>query len=443
MKDLSNISPEEQQVLQKILQKIANQPDLIADNNVLKSLIAKIYKTAKKQNRQANQHQKRQEDFEAKSQTFIFKRNDELQAALPTETKNITPKVTLNKSVRCYVCKEKYNELHFFYHQLCPKCGDFNFQKRQQSTDLKNRVALITGGRVKIGYELALKLLRDGALVIVTTRFPQNAWSKFLKEKDAEIWKNRLFIYGLDLRNLPSVEQFVEQIKTQFDYLDIIINNAAQTIKRPIEFYQHLLQKETETFLLEAKKEDKNLIPQNPYFPIGMLDKELQQVDLRKQNSWVKTLDNVDSVEMLEVQLVNNLAPFMLNSQLKSMLLRSPFERKFIINVSAVEGQFGRENKTVFHPHTNMAKAALNMMTRTSAADYATDNIFMNSVDTGWITDENPHPKKSAMRKNGFVPPLDIIDGAMRVYAPIVHGLNKVETPVFGHFLKDYKITNW
>jgi NAD(P)-dependent dehydrogenase (short-subunit alcohol dehydrogenase family) len=167
-------------------------------------------------------------------------------------------------------------------------------------------------------------------------------------------------------------------------------------------------------------------------------------LDTRPINSWSLKLDQVSTIELLEVQLVNAIAPFLLNSKLKPLMLRSRFERRFIINVSAMEGQFNRESKTPFHPHTNMAKAALNMMTRTSASDYAEDNIFMNSVDTGWITDENPYPKKMHLQyERGFYPPLDIIDGMARLYDPIVQGLKQVETPQFGYFLKDYFPHPW
>jgi NAD(P)-dependent dehydrogenase (short-subunit alcohol dehydrogenase family) len=199
---------------------------------------------------------------------------------------------------------------------------------------------------------------------------------------------------------------------------------------------------QTQAQLWEARQA--KLLPEyQAYFPWGELDKDRQQIDLRPQNSWVLKLDEVDTLELLEVHLVNSIAPFLLNAQLKPLLLQSPHARKFIINVSAMEGQFNREYKTPFHPHTNMAKAALNMLTRTSAQDYANNQLFMNSVDTGWITEENPHPKKKRKKQHGFVTPLDEIDGMARIYDPIVQGLEKPETPLFGHFLKDYQPYPW
>src|SRR3970282_1081603 len=151
------------------------------------------------------------------------------------------------------------------------------------------------------------------------------------------------------------------------------------------------------------------LVAQRHLFPEVSLDQDLQQVDWRGRNSGRLLMAEVPSVELLEVQLVNAVAPFIINARLKPLMLRTANRDKHIVNVSAVEGQFYRNFKTTRHPHTNMAKAALNMMTRTAAADYHGDGIHMNSVDTGWVTDEDP--VEIATRKTleeRFHPPLDV-----------------------------------
>jgi NAD(P)-dependent dehydrogenase (short-subunit alcohol dehydrogenase family) len=178
-------------------------------------------------------------------------------------------------------------------------------------------------------------------------------------------------------------------------------------------------------------------------FPVGKADADLQQVDLRPINSWRLTLGEVPSPEMLEVQLVNAVAPFVLCSKLKPLMARDRTDEKHIVNVSAMEGVFSRGTKTDKHPHTNMAKAALNMMTLTSAPDYAASGIFMNAVDTGWVTDEDAvQISLRKQRMHDFQPPLDIVDGAARICDPFFSGL-LTGHHVWGKFLKDYAPAPW
>ncbi|HHO52153.1 MAG TPA: SDR family oxidoreductase [Deltaproteobacteria bacterium] len=363
----------------------------------------------------------------------------------------------------CYVCRGRYREIHFFYDQLCPTCGDFNHDKRSQTADLTGRVALITGSRVKIGYHAAILMLRAGCRVICTTRFPRDAARRYAAEEDFGVWGDRLEIVGIDLRRVGQVEALCEALLGRLDRLDFIINNACQTVRRPPGFYGHLMERELLGLSCEAEglvrsdlsrsgarsSAEWSQLPLLPgdadaqAFPVGLLDADQQQIDLREINSWRLRMAEVPTLELLEVHLVNAVAPFILNARLKPLMLAVPTADKHIVNVSAMEGQFYRTFKSDRHPHTNMAKASLNMMTRTSAADYVKDGIHMNSVDTGWITDEDPAQHAERKREeHGFHPPLDIVDGAARIVDPILDGINTGDH-VWGQFLKDYKPTDW
>lgn len=459
---MPDFTEKELEVCLKVLQTISRNPSVANDLTELKTLVTKIYTKSRKERRYQTKIEKSQEVQQIKSSTFLYQKNKALESA-----ENLLPSVNSDsyrespKPIKCYICKGFYTAVHFFYHSLCPKCAEFNYAKRFQTADLTGRKALVTGGRLKIGYQTALRMLRDGAEVIVTTRFPRNAVNKFAEEKDFSDWQNRLKIFGLDLRNIIAIEQFAENLLQTEPFLDITIHNAAQTIKRPIGFYQHLFDIENKSQLQLpqdlaniVKSQHFQLAEKNENYPNIFVKENLliakqdfdghgQPKDYRSQNSWTTKLEEVSTLELLETHLVNSIAPFILNGKLKELLLKSPHERKFIVNVSAMEGQFNRRNKTSFHPHTNMAKAGLNMMTRTSAQDFAKDKIFMNSVDTGWITEENPHPKKTRIQDKGFITPLDEIDGMARIYDPIAQSLNSADEPLFGHFLKDYFPGEW
>ncbi len=405
-------------------------------------------------------------------------------------------KANLRSARNCYVCKAEYSKLHHFYDSMCKSCGDLNYKKRYQTASLHGKVALITGSRLKIGYHATLMMLRAGATVIATTRFPVDSAIRYAKEEDFEQWRDRLHIHGLDLRHAPSVELFARYIEQSYDRLDILINNAAQTVRRPPGFYAHLMENEirdhatlpqnarhlleshmactkTLSALCQPETEKGSNLPvswhdkgpgigirasarlsQIPYnfdnslvaeevFPAGKLDADLQQVDLRKTNSWRLKLGEIETPEMLEVQLVNAVAPFVLNNRLSNLMKRDYTGEKHIVNVTAMEGKFYRFTKADRHPHTNMAKAALNMLTHTSASDLEKYGIYMNAVDTGWVTDEDPAELSQFKQDvHDFQPPLDIVDGAARVCDPFFDGI-LTGKHWSGKFLKDYFPIDW
>ena len=403
--------------------------------------------------------------------------------------------IELETPRNCYVCKTPFTKMHHFYDTMCGDCGDFNYAKRFQTADVSGQIAVVTGSRLKIGYHITLMLLRGGATVVATTRFPVDSAARFAKEEDFHVWGNRLKIHGLDLRHIPSVEIFCNFIEQKYGRLDILINNAAQTVRRPAGFYSHLMENEERPItslpqqvqdllshhtdcLQELKlltlgaSSNQNMpvtwhgpepgiglrasakLSQIPYsfdntlvakevFPKGELDADLQQIDLRKTNSWRLKLGQIETTEMIEVQLVNSVAPFVLCNRLAEVMKKDQTGQKHIINVSAMEGKFYYGYKDDRHPHTNMAKAALNMLTHTAAGSLAKEGIYMNAVDTGWVTDEDPaEMAKRKQEEEDFQPPLDIVDGAARVMDPLFDGINTGKHWC-GKFLKDYVPISW
>jgi NAD(P)-dependent dehydrogenase (short-subunit alcohol dehydrogenase family) len=382
----------------------------------------------------------------------------------------------LNRPRACYVCKQRYTDVDAFYHQLCPACAALNAARRDARTDLTGRRALLTGGRAKIGMYIALRLLRDGAHTTITTRFPNDAVRRFAAMEDSADWLDRLRIVGIDLRDPAQVVALADEVAAQGP-LDILINNAAQTVRRSPGAYAPLIAAESAPLpagplpdvvafghisdphplaLAAGGPRPEEALAAHTLTALALTagSSSLERTeagtaidagglvpDVAADNSWTNRVHEVDALEMLEVQLCNATAPFVLVSRLRPALASSPARRTYVVNVSAMEGQFGRGYKGAGHPHTNMAKAALNMLTRTSAADLFTDGILMTSVDTGWITDERPHPTKARLAAEGFHAPLDLVDGAARVYDPIVRGERGED--LYGCFLKDYAPGEW
>jgi NAD(P)-dependent dehydrogenase (short-subunit alcohol dehydrogenase family) len=385
---------------------------------------------------------------------------------------------TLLQARGCYVCKERFHDVDAFYHQLCPSCAARNRARRDARTDLTGRRALLTGGRAKIGMYIALRLLRDGAHTTITTRFPRDAARRFAAMPDSADWMDRLRIVGIDLRDPGQVIALADSVAAQGP-LDILVNNAAQTVRRSEQAYALLAATEAAPLppgplpeiatpgpagAAHDQRQLGNGNASRPHWtptPQALVDLALAAgsasperiaagravdagglvPDPHAVNSWIQRVDEVDPVELLEVQLCNVTAPFILAGRLRPALAASPARRTYIVNVSAMEGQFHRGYKGPGHPHTNMAKAALNMLTRTSAQELRNDGILMTSVDTGWITDERPQPTRARLAGEGFHAPLDLVDGAARVYDPIVRG--EAGEDLFGCFLKDYEPAPW
>ncbi|CUR58505.1 Oxidoreductase [metagenome] len=400
----------------------------------------------------------------------------------------------------CYICKQDFTLVDAFYHWLCPSCAAMSHAKRDQRTDLTGKRALLTGGRAKIGMYIALRLLRDGAHTTITTRFPKDAVRRFAAMEDSANWLHRLKVVGIDLRDPTQVVSLTDDVAADGP-LDIIINNACQTVRRLPGAYSHLIDGEAAP-LPTAESLGVTALPEmvtfdriseaHPAAIAGALsstavahhDGESAEhalaahnaasltalalkaggasleahlagtavdaggliPDIQDNNSWTQVLDEVDPLELLEVQFCNSIAPFLINSRLRPSLraaVEAGARRAYIVNVSAMEGQFGgRRYKGAGHPHTNMAKAALNMMTRTSSGElFEADRILMTAVDTGWITDERPHHEKLRIAAEGWHAPLDLVDGAARVYDPIV--LGEQGEDIYGCFLKDYQPAPW
>ena len=480
----SELTPEEIQACLKVLGTIHVYDEEHPDYVAVRRATGKMFKA----HRRFTRTQKR-DAIAAADKAVIAQTATAAPDRIDDETKGnkLKPSTTgsiaghLLRSRPCYICKQHYTQVDAFYHQLCPECAAMSHAKRDARTDLTGRRALLTGGRAKIGMYIALRLLRDGAHTTITTRFPKDAARRFAAMEDSAEWIDRLTIVGIDLRDPSQVISLTDALDAEGP-LDIIINNAAQTVRRSPNAYKPLADAEDEplpaallasnggpqllTFGHAHDKHPLSIAGSVSGHPVLAGDAvtalalstgstSLERIeagtaidagglvpDLATINSWTQVVDQVDPLEMLEVQLCNVTAPFLLVSRLRAAMRRSTARRKYVVNVSAMEGQFGRKYKGPGHPHTNMAKASLNMMTRTSSGEmFESDRILMTAVDTGWITDERPHYTKVRLADEGFHAPLDLVDGAARVYDPIVMG--EAGTDLYGVFLKDYRPSPW
>jgi NAD(P)-dependent dehydrogenase (short-subunit alcohol dehydrogenase family) len=472
---MDRIAPDRLADALRVLAEVEQLPPEHPDAVGVRRAVGGLFKTVKEQRRAERRAAIRANDEAVTAATATGapgRIDDETQGLELRASANGRRAGTLVRARACYVCKQRYREVDAFYHQLCPACAALNHERRDARTDLAGRRALLTGGRVKIGMYIALRLLRDGAHTTITTRFPDDAVRRFTAMDDSADWLHRLRIVGIDMRDPGQVIALADDVAAQGS-LDILINNAAQTVRRSPAAYAHLASAAKEPLpsgplpevvtLGRATNGTTTGLPGGHWSPTpqaltalaltagaasaervatgAAIDAGGLAPDLQPYNSWSQIVDHVDPVELLEVQLCNQTAPFILISRLRPALAASEARRSYVVNVSAMEGQFSRGYKGPGHPHTNMAKAAVNMLTRTSAAELLSHGILMTSVDTGWITDERPHPTKMRLAEEGFHAPLDVIDGAARVYDPIVRG--EAGEDLHGVFLKDYAPAPW
>ena len=511
--DLLGIDPADMAVTLRVLKRLHHLPDDHADIRTVKHAASHMYKALKRERRTRKREAELAADravTEATATGSPLRIDDETRGiALVSSARGAFAGELINPR-GCYICKNDYTLVDAFYHWLCPRCAGFSHAKRVQRTDLAGRRALLTGGRAKIGMYIALRLLRDGAHTTITTRFPKDAVRRFTALEDSPAWIDRLKIVGIDLRDPTQVVALADEVAAAGP-LDVLINNAAQTVRRSPGAYSRLVELESaplpddvalpelltfdrisdahpaaiagtlqhhavahheapvveEVALRPPVVEEVALRPsRNHQTAASMtalsltagnasLDAHLAGTavdaggllpDLQTENSWTQKVEDVNPLELLEVQLCNATAPFILISRLRPAMREAAraaaARRSYVVNVSAMEGQFSRTYKGPGHPHTNMAKAALNMLTRTSAAEmFETDGILMTAVDTGWITDERPHQEKLRIAAEGWHAPLDLVDGAARVYDPIVRG--EAGDDLYGCFVKDYEPSPW
>jgi NAD(P)-dependent dehydrogenase (short-subunit alcohol dehydrogenase family) len=480
----SGIDPDDLATTLRVLDELTTLTPGHPDIHVVKQATGRMYRRIRKTRRADARRPQQEADAAVLASTATgsaMRIDDETRGIPLVSTAKGAYAGELSTARGCYICHADYTLVDAFYHWLCPACAAMSHAKRDQRTDLTGRRALLTGGRAKIGMYIALMLLRDGAHLTVTTRFPRDAVRRFTELADSPEWIDRLKIVGIDLRDPTQVIALAEDVAAAGP-LDILINNAAQTVRRSPGAYSHLVQGESEpldshgplpelvTFDRISEAHPAALLGSLKRHPVAHADLDAASMtrlalnaghaslqahvagtaidaggllpDLHHTNSWTQTVGDVDPLELLEVQLCNSTAPFLLVSRLRPSLAASSARRTYVVNVSAMEGQFSRRYKGAGHPHTNMAKAALNMLTRTSAAEMLeTDGILMTAVDTGWITDERPHDDKLRIAAEGWHAPLDLVDGAARVYDPIVRG--EAGEDLHGVFLKNFAPHPW
>ncbi len=349
------IDPERLAVCLGVLEELdkleVDHPDAIA----VRRATAGLYRTVKQRRRQERRAAKTAHDkavTEATATGSAQRIDDETEGILPssvTESGQIAG--ILQRPRSCYICKARYVEVDYFYHQLCPRCAAENRARRDARADLTGKRALLTGGRAKIGMYIALRLLRDGAHTTITTRFPSDAIRRFKAMPDSADWIHRLKIVGIDLRDPAQVVALADSVAADGP-LDILINNAAQTVRRSPQAYSELVAAESAPLPageLPGRRGHRHLrLRRGDRAPGGRRRRarrprrstdlalvpgsaSLERIaagtaidagglvpDLHDTNSWIQTVEQVTPVELLEVQLCNSTAPFILISRLRA-----------------------------------------------------------------------------------------------------------------------------
>ncbi|MCJ1323320.1 hypothetical protein MMC15_008676 [Xylographa vitiligo] len=380
------------------------------------------------------------------------------------------------KQRKCYICMFQLREPHRFYPALCRPCGDFNIAESSLSLpknlNLKGKTALITGGRVNLGFTTALRMLRCGANVMVSTRYPRDAETRFSAESDSDSWGKKQ----------------VKEWSTCFEIperLDILVNNAAQTLTDSVPTEVKAIKREKTLELTSPSRflieKDAGYLPlvrggmednhpnmrmayriadtSNPVAAIsGSLDAVVLAEEPYAPSSWVQSMSEIPYEDVISAHSVNFFVPLILCRELLPLMGKfkhdtispaspntpsstasSPAWTKpegYIINVSSREGIF--ENtpdagmKNGKHVHTNTSKAALNMITETEAyVCWQKHRVAMNTVDPGYMS------AAPEMAGPG-VCPIGWEDGAGRVLWPVAMGENGGKDRIWGRFLKHF-----
>ncbi len=382
------------------------------------------------------------------------------------------------KSPGCYLCMKKTQKIHWFYHSQCPDCGDTSLKFRNLKRDLTGYHAIVTGARLKLGYQIALKLLRAGAEVLITSRKWEEAFHRYQEEPDYSNFVDRLHVmrFSFDLLKISEqMELFQNELQRVWPdkCVDIIIHNAAQTIANVLESDSSSSNSEDLTespssedsfYNDQTKTNKRKRYPLKSWFtnPFPEVDKYGRVIDRREKNSWTTEFGTVDPNELNNVLMANVTAPFIINQMLLPYL-KNTFDIKkrkpFIIHVHAKEGHFS-SHKTNKHTHTNVAKAGLHMLTRCMASQHATIDILshyqstmedtpwvdrykrnhielghhhnnlshignwvnVHGIDPGWFS-KDEYNIDTLIKRNILCPPIDEIDAASRIVYPIFENL--------------------